>query len=773
MFDASTGFSRAQGNLFRSEPLTLETNRISLKLLDASVQENAMSLPVKSCTTLLFLTLCLIPASFAQKHPVTIADSIEASALGAPLDAGLGNPLVIYSPRHDAFVVITHRGVIESNTNRYTLNLFRETGRASEMHPIHLFDMESSSLYPAIDKVRWSDDGNRLIFIGQKRNQVRQVYSFDLRKRTLLQLTRCATDVLAFASTGNLQELVFLADPPTPAKISNHEVIVSGESLVSLLGGEDEPGLLENFQLFAKQAGVRERRISLGNEYPRVDCGLTISPDGKYATVPLLAENRPASWMSYHLRGRWIVRYDLVEMGTGRVSPLLDAPSSNWRPELSWTGGSQSVVIAGTYLPLSATDLSASVPETEEATVEVRISDRHLALVANKPLHMIGWNTAANKLILQESNGKLVAFSKSGDAWEAGVEWTDPSQASAKFDIRVEQDMNTPPRLVAIEKTTGQRRVRFDPNPQFASLDFARVQEIEWKSEDGLVAKGGVYLPVGYIAGRRYPLVIQTHGWSKNQFWMDGPSTAGYAAQALAGEGFVVAQVDEPEGPWTWDTTPREGPVLMAMIEGLIDDLDKKGLIDRSHVGLFGWSRSGYLVRYILAFSHDSFGAAVMAEGLDDGYFHYLTRLNLGKVEASTYEHMIGAAPFGKGIQDWLQRSSAFHLEGVHTPVRILGFSSTSVLGNWEWFVGLKYLNKPVEFALYPDASHEPVLPADRLAIQGGDVDWFAFWLKGQEDPAPQKAQQYARWHELRQIQHADLVASPSKSATGISGSPG
>jgi hypothetical protein len=104
--------------------------------------------------------------------------------------------------------------------------------------------------------------------------------------------------------------------------------------------------------------------------------------------------------------------------------------------------------------------------------------------------------------------------------------------------------------------------------------------------------------------------------------------------------------------------------------------------------------------------------------------------------------------------------------------VRILGFSPTSVLGNWEWFAGLKYLNKPVEFALYPDAGHEPVLPADRLAIQGGDVDWFAFWLKGEEDQDPSKAQEYSRWREMRRLQRADLATIPASPGSGTPGPP-
>jgi hypothetical protein len=32
-------------------------------------------------------------------------------------------------------------------------------------------------------------------------------------------------------------------------------------------------------------------------------------------------------------------------------------------------------------------------------------------------------------------------------------------------------------------------------------------------------------------------------------------------------------------------------------------------------------------------------------------------------------------------------------------------------------------------------------------------VDWFRFWLKGEEDPDPAKVEQYARWRELRNLQ--------------------
>jgi hypothetical protein len=32
-------------------------------------------------------------------------------------------------------------------------------------------------------------------------------------------------------------------------------------------------------------------------------------------------------------------------------------------------------------------------------------------------------------------------------------------------------------------------------------------------------------------------------------------------------------------------------------------------------------------------------------------------------------------------------------------------------------------------------------------------VDWYDFWLNGHDDPDPAKAEQYARWRELRKSQ--------------------
>ena len=148
-----------------------------------------------------------------------------------------------------------------------------------------------------------------------------------------------------------------------------------------------------------------------------------------------------------------------------------------------------------------------------------------------------------------------------------------------------------------------------DLNPQFQHLALARVEEITWKDVHGIEVKGGLYWPPDYVLGQKYPLILQTHGWADDRFWMDGPFTTAFAAQALASKGFFVLQIGEP-GDLHILETPKEVTEAMAAYESAIDDLDRKKLIDRNRVGIIGFSRSFWYATYTLTHSKHPFAAA-------------------------------------------------------------------------------------------------------------------------------------------------------------------
>jgi dipeptidyl aminopeptidase/acylaminoacyl peptidase len=326
------------------------------------------------------------------------------------------------------------------------------------------------------------------------------------------------------------------------------------------------------------------------------------------------------------------------------------------------------------------------------------------------------------------------------------------------LEITLEQDMNTPPRLFVFDTSSRKKALLLDTNPQLRTLRIGEVREISFRGTDGQEWRGGLYLPIDFEAGRRYPLVIQTHGWNPHRFALDGESSAGYAAQVLAGRGVVVAQL--PLG--TELTNAREGPQNMAMYEGLIGELDRESIIDHERVGIQAWSRTGYSVRYTLAFSKAHFAAAAFVDSLDGGYGQYLSWLNVGHAAVDTYEALNGGAPFGDGLESWFKRAPSFNTDHLTTPVHISVFSANTLLDNWEWFARSRYQHRPIEMTWLADSYHWPVRPSDRLAIQGGAVDWFRFWLQSYEDPDSKKLEQYRRWENMCDLQRA---GNPDRSA--------
>jgi hypothetical protein len=179
--------------------------------------------------------------------------------------------------------------------------------------------------------------------------------------------------------------------------------------------------------------------------------------------------------------------------------------------------------------------------------------------------------------------------------------------------------------------------------------------------------------------------------------------------------------------------------------------------------GLIGWSRTCYHVEYTLTHSQYHFAAATVIDGVDGGYFQYIA---FGNTATSSlyYDQWNGGSPFGRGLGAWLKNAPGFNLDKVHAPVRIEAVDPTSVLMQFEWLTGLMRQGKPVEMVYIPGAAHIMERPWDRMISQQGNVDWFSFWLNGHEDSDPAKAEQYARWRELRKLQKQNEKNSPAPS---------
>ena len=129
----------------------------------------------------------------------------------------------------------------------------------------------------------------------------------------------------------------------------------------------------------------------------------------------------------------------------------------------------------------------------------------------------------------------------------------------------------------------------------------------------------------------------------------------------------------------------------------------------------------------------------------DFGWWYYM----IAGADKS-YEAGYGAAPFGDGLRTWQESAATFNLDRMRTPLLMW---EVHVESAWDWYAGLRRLRKPVEYWYLPEGNHELFRVSQRLHAGQLMVDWFRFWLQGDEDPSPQKAEQYVRWRELRKLQ--------------------
>lgn len=701
----------------------------------------------------------------AEKRPITISDSIRMTEV-----ADMFTP-ARFSPDGTKLVVVVKKGNLEQNTVDYSMLFWKTEDVFRSVTPAKLLTMSSSSNRPAIEDVVWLPDNETVAFLGEHPGELHEVYTFNTRTRTLTRATNHPTSILSYSMTTNGDRIAYTAEMPLQslwdARARREGIVVSTQSLLNLLRGNigGEGHSVETSLYIGAPGGVGrllQTRDKITGGRP------VVSPDGKYVVVETEVSKVPENWKDYldpevqravnvklgPGQSTLLYRLELVDT-TGESRFLLDSPLSTSWSESLWSPDSHSVVITRTFLPLEDTEREEhKVRQSNPFAVEVNTATGKIAKISQEELYGAVWEAKTDDLTAHvlrlESNtvygqGEVVVFHKKASSWEKAEV---SEGAKSRPQIVLEQDMHTPPRLFAVDPKSQRQNMLLDLNPQLDQLRLARVEEIEWKGTDQHTVRGGLYYPLDYVSSERYPLVIQTHGWSPKEFMIDGPYTSGDAAQELASHGIMVLQADDSNlhAVGTLGEAPRE----TATYEGAIDYLDRQGLIDRNRVGIVGFSRTCFTVKYALTHSTYHFAAATVTDGYDDGYFQYLVSFNVLPYVAEMFERTGGGHPWGEELKSWLKNTPGFNVDKVNTPLRIMPLNTDSLFMEWEWFALLTRMGKPAEMVLLQDGAHQLVRPWDRLASQEGNEDWLRFWLKGEEDPDPAKAEQYARWRKLR-----------------------
>jgi dipeptidyl aminopeptidase/acylaminoacyl peptidase len=715
-------------------------------------------------------------------QPFTVADSIamthfEVPAEGAPSDAPI-------SPAGTKFFVVTERGILEKNLREYTLLVYNLNGPAGK--PLVVAHFDSSSNRPGISQAEWLDNGH-IALLGEVAGGTPQLYIVDCETGRQRQLTKTRQGVLSYALSTDQKKLVYYElwgrEQPDDKYREEHGFAVGDELLADLVNGGWRRHELV-CQLHIKDLLTGKVRVLPRQNASRRTPAIWLSPNGRYAITEQVPDSVPVSWTSYEdpfvkrYAQEWLANKShrvelaetmLVDTVTGSIRQLIDAPSSVGRALTSvvWSSDSRSAIVASTLLPLN-TDDEAELAKRRAHSVIAAIDVANGAVQRIIDMPTDAWleverGSGRNSFLIagwkEDAGGSFLSgiatrsFHREATGW---VEDKTQSRRPELAEITIRQALDHWPVLVRVDRATQRETLILDPNPQFQHFRFGRREVINWTGKLGEPLTGGLVYPVDYLHGTRYPLVIQTHGFSAHEFLLDGPFTTAMAAEELANKGIAVLQL--PQSDLEEANVCHRGPATQSQLESAVDYLDSIGLIDRNRVGLVGFSITGFNVRHALVNSTYHFAAATSAEGNDWGYWTYVVGGNWG-AWMSQAECAYGGPPWNNNWDPWLKNSISFHYDSIKTPLRLESDSNdvAEVLNEWENFIALKRLHKPVELVYVSHGDHPVVKPWDRLTSQQGNVDWMVFWLKGEEDPDPSKAEQYAKWHVLKKLQDTQI----------------
>jgi dipeptidyl aminopeptidase/acylaminoacyl peptidase len=317
----------------------------------------------------------------------------------------------------------------------------------------------------------------------------------------------------------------------------------------------------------------------------------------------------------------------------------------------------------------------------------------------------------------------------------AGVLTAQVHQETGQFVIGYENPMLPRDFYLAKESDLGRRdawRRLSDANPQVEQFALGQTEPVQWKSSDGATVEGLLVKPVGYVQGRKYPLIVQLHGGPASAYTQAFSGSYSTYTHVFAAGGYAVLQPNY-RGSSNYGEKFRmqiAGDYFRQGFDDImtgVDDLIKRGIADPDKLGLMGWSAGGHWSNWALTHT-DRFKAISSGAGAVNWIsmyaqtdVHDIREFYLQGTPYENWEHYLAVSPLK-------------YIKNAKTPTLIhVGHDDPRVPRpqSEELHMALRKLHVPTEFIVYPRMGHGLTEPRYQMVKMASEYGWFERWIKG------------------------------------------
>jgi dipeptidyl aminopeptidase/acylaminoacyl peptidase len=691
-----------------------------------------------------------------------------ATVLACVLSAGSHAGAQVKAPTVDELISLRRAGSpVISPSGKWVAYTIRETNWEENTYEteIWLADAQTgatrqltngrkSSNAPA-----WSPDGRKLAF-GSDREDKRQIYLIDLGGGEALKLTSAEESVGAFAWSPDGRSIAFASSDQRSEALKDREKKYAEFDVI------DEDHRMSHLYVVDVETKKIRRLTSGAFTAGRFDW----SPDSRQIAFDHRINGDPANGGSADI--------SIVGVSDGAVRTLVtgDGPDSNpqWSPDGSQIAFETSMAspkffftnrriatvpaAGGPIVNLSAQfDEDPSIVRWTTSGIFFSAASRAWAYLyrldpATKTVTRLApseqWIGSGFSL---SADAQTVAFMAS-DATTFPEIYVAPIAPAARERVTALSRRERNARAAALgggapsavrEVASREHQEVLTPKrltttaDQVAAWPSAPIEVVSWPSQDGAIIEGILHKPVGFQAGKRYPLLVVIHG---------GPtgvsratpygSTAIYPIDLWVAKGALVLEPNyrgsAGYGEKFRSLNYRNLGVGDAwdVVSG-VDYLVKQGLADAGRVGTMGWSQGGYISAFLATHDSARFKAVSVGAGISNWMTYYVNT----DIHPFTRQYL-NATPWDDP-EIYAKTSPMTYIKSAQAPTLIQhGATDQRVpLPNaFELYQGLQDVGVPTKLIVYKGfegIGHGPSKPKSSRALMEHNLEWFEKYLFG------------------------------------------
>ena len=668
--------------------------------------------------TAVFSSNTVIAQAVAERRPLAVADAAK--------QRGVADPQVSPDGRWIAYTVST----ADAEKDKRDTDVWMISWDGADR--VRLTSMPDSSE----SKPRWSPDGRYLAFLAKRGDDDEkklgsQVWLLDRRGGEAVKLTSIKGGVSSYAWAPDGKRLVLVVndfDPSSdPEKKEGWKRKTAPPIVIDRYHfKEDADGYLGSLRTHLQLFDIEAKKAEPLTTGVWDESNVSWSPDGRLIAFVSNREQDPD-------RGENTDIF-VIEPKAGAQPRKLTTFSGPDRGVPSWSPDSQSIAyLQGDEPKFSAYQMNrlAVISATGGAA---RVLTAALDRAVQEPLV---WSAGGKQISFVVQDDRITYIARMPAAGGAIEKLTSAekvgrrvvSSLSPRSDgafALLSATASTPDEVYVFEKGA-LRQVTHENDEWLGKIALASVEDFTCTAKDGNEVHGLIFKPPAYVAGQKYPTLLNIHGGPNSQ----DQHAFSFERQLLAANGYVVLAVNYRGSAGRGSAYQKAifadwGNKEVVDLIAAVDYAVAAGIADPDRLGIGGWSYGGILTDYTTA-SDPRFKAAISGAG---------SALQLSMYGSDEYiaQYDLELGPPWKNLEPWLRVSYPFlHADRIKTPTLYLGGQSdfnVPIIGGEQMYQALRSMGVETQLVIYPGQHHGITMPsyaADRLERY---VAWYDKYLK-------------------------------------------